>query len=422
MSIPAYNDTIVQRNNDDLSVLDDLVFDNLETLHITIGTIETQINMSSKNNLRELYIKYSKYAANNNQSLFAFSSFNSLETLIIEGPTRNAQNTAKGYNRIFGKSVNADRTDGATFAAKNLKSLIIIPTDSNVPITADTSSYYVDLIDGTGIAYGVGFVYVPDSMVDEIRTTSSSYAFFNEYARKWLIQPLSRYPILTTPYYSETELLTAIQNGTFHQTYSIGDVFHFTSTIKDFNAEYIGDRDEGPVFLTLNGYERMRMLSSTSSGVSYSYAGTLIDSYLTNDFYDALSANVKQAIAEVDLVTRNNTEEETLRRKVFLLSARELCFTGSEVETSGIQFSSRFNTTKRSCWTRYVDRSVIETYNAPVSSDYFCVLTRTMSTNTGRVVNYYARIGTNTVPSLGTQSLGESGIIFPAFCISSNNS
>ena len=217
MSIPIYNDTIVQRNNDDLSVLDDLVFDTLETLHITIGTIERQISMSSKNNLRELYIKYSRFANNNNEALFAFSSFNSLETLIIEGPTRNAQNTAKGYNRIFGKAVSANRQEGASFAAKNLKSLIIIPTDSRVPITND-SNYYIDLIDGTGIAYGLGFIYVPDSMVNEIRTDTSSYAFFNEYARKWLIQPLSRYPLLTTPYNSENDLLTAINNGTFHQT------------------------------------------------------------------------------------------------------------------------------------------------------------------------------------------------------------
>lgn len=283
------------------------------------------------------------------------------------------------------------------------------------------SNYYMDLIDGTGIAYGLGFIYVPDSMVNEIITDTSSYAFFNEYARKWLIQPLSRYPLLTTPYNSENDLLTAINNGTFHQTYSIGDVFHFTSTIKDFNAEYIGDRAEGPVFLTLNGYARMQPRSSINSGTNYSFSDTSIDTYLTNDFYNSLSANVKQAIAEVDLVTRANAGEEVLRRKIFLLSARELCLTGNNIETSGVQFTSRFNTTKRACWTRYADKSVIDSFNATNASDYHIVLTRTMSSSAGQIVYYYSTIQSNSAPTTSSNVLGNSGIIFPAFCISSNN-
>lgn len=74
-------------------------------------------------------------------------------------------------------------------------------------------------------------------------------------------------------------------------------------------------------------------------GTNNAYSGSTVDNLLTNDYFLLLNESVRNQIVEVSIpytIGNGNTTVSTLSRKIFLLSATELGYTGSYANTEGI--------------------------------------------------------------------------------------
>lgn len=73
-------------------------------------------------------------------------------------------------------------------------------------------------------------------------------------------------------------------------------------------------------------------------GSNNAYAGSTVDNFLTNDYLLLINESVRNQIVEVNIpytIGNGNNTVSTLSRKIFLLSATELGYTGSYANTEG---------------------------------------------------------------------------------------
>ena len=107
--------------------------------------------------------------------------------------------------------------------------------------------------------------------------------------------------------------------------------------------QYAYDRPEGPVWIVKNFAEANRFHSSMIE-----YGSSEIDTYLNTTVFGQLPAELQSAIAEVPITYWDGvaSEEKTINRKVWLLSSKEVGFTGTSCkETNGYVFSDLFTST-----------------------------------------------------------------------------
>ena len=208
------------------------------------------------------------------------------------------------------------------------------------------ASTYV--LDGSGIEYGTGAVYVPDAMVATYRADSKW--------SKYIVLPLSRYPSADISTVTDTwaQIAAASLDGTYASKYTVGDVksmeidgrtYYFQLVAKDADELASDSTKTAPMTwlmrkCLLNGSHNMK--SASGGYANLSWADSDLRAWLTSDVLPLFPSDVRSAIKEVrkysDVYSNDTfTHDGETVDKLWVPSANEV-FSASVFETKGPKY------------------------------------------------------------------------------------
>ena len=136
------------------------------------------------------------------------------------------------------------------------------------------------------------------------------------------------------------------QNGTHATVYAKGSIKKLEFGNFSIYMQYIGDRDEGPVWACKSILTTNRYHSAMTP-----YDGSEIDTLVNTTYFGQFDSALQNGIAEVPITYYDGVagETKTINRKVWLLSSKEVGFTGTSCkEDSGYVYSDVFTSSNSS--------------------------------------------------------------------------
>ena len=156
---------------------------------------------------------------------------------------------------------------------------------------------------GTPIASGIGYIYVPDDLVDTYKAASN----WSTYASQ--IKPISDYPL---PFQNETitdswaEILAAEEAGTYSTRYSLGDIKYvdvggtkLPMQIVAFDTDDLAAGGKAKITWISKCLLNKSKMNGTLKSVSGGWAECALREWLRSDLYSTIESTVRNAIKEV---------------------------------------------------------------------------------------------------------------------------
>ena len=304
--------------NSDDECLVALITDNIEDFKDDGVTVLRPYGLANLNNLKSVHLP-------NITSISAsgFASCINLETVNLGSSIESINNT-----NIF-----ADCYKLKSIFIENENAICIL----GAPNSVFPRSLYIDDI-------RIGCMYVPSALLSSYKNANNWSTISDR------IRSISEYPCkppIITVDDTWAQIISHAANGTHSTAYNKGDIKELSYNNKTAYMQYVGDRPEGPVWLSkINEEDTLTMYPT--SGLSYfnaelGYLESTIDEYLNTTLYAYLPSEIQTAIAEVPITYSISAQTYSGNRKIWIPSSKELGFTGGDCkENSGYVFNDVF--------------------------------------------------------------------------------
>lgn len=202
-------------------------------------------------------------------------------------------------------------------------------------------------LEGTPLAAGIGYVYVPENLVDTYKSASNWSALASQ------IKPIADYPLaFQNETISDTwaEIFAAEEDGTYSTKYNVGDVKYIDvggtklpMQIVAFDTDDLAAGGKAKITwlsLSLPQKQGMNSTGTTAGG----WAECALRDWLRERVYPRIESTVRNAIKPVTktYVTKSpSSGTMSLTDTVWIPSAREM-FGGSSYESTGCDYTAFF--------------------------------------------------------------------------------
>lgn len=201
----------------------------------------------------------------------------------------------------------------------------------------------------TGIANGIGWIYVPSDLVDSYKAASNWSTYANQ------IVAIDQYPKrLQNETITDTwdDIIASCNNGTHTTNYNIGDIKYLDvggtnvpMQIVAFDTDDLASGGKAPItFLCYGQFESMSMnkTDTTEGGWKDCY----LRGFLRNTIFNQIESSVKNAIKPVTKTyvdyVNNSATTASITDTIWIPSTREVTGNTSSYENSGCDYSSFF--------------------------------------------------------------------------------
>ena len=247
---------------------------------------------------------------------------------------------------------------------------------------------------GTGIASGVGWVYVPTSLVDTYKAASNWSTLAAQ------IVDLSEYPkTLQDETISDSwaTILANESNNTYKAAYSLGDI-KYVDVGGTQVPMVIVKFDEGNSKITWlsKGFIARYKMNDTSTTVG-GWASCKVRNFLRNVIYPQIETTVRNAIVPVEktyYLYEGSSHTQTITDTVWIPSAREM-FGGTSYESSGDVYTGFFTS----------DNARIKTPGISGAANYYW-LRSVSSASYFRCVDHYGYVNNYSANNANGVALG----------------
>ena len=216
-----------------------------------------------------------------------------------------------------------------------------IINSSTVSILNNTNAF-----SGTKIKVGTGAIYVPTELVDSYKSATNWSTYVNQ------IYPITAYPV--TDFSTITDSWADIATNVNYATdYKIGDTklldlgekgeVYMQLVAMDTDVLSDNTGNARMTWISKNLVETHRMGASSSVD---GWAATEMRNYLRETILPLIPADVRNNIKEVNKTYRTKSPDDTtlqIADTVWIPSSKEVGFTSSYIEASGVVYSGIFN-------------------------------------------------------------------------------